>query len=289
MAVTARGAPAGIAPHRVLRYGAPKPRRTDPAADRAGVRRVGRGSARLPPRFELPTKAAKRRLGSDPPAGVSIVTAAVLGEYLAGALVVLMLSGGGALENYAVRRASSVLRALAQRMPSVAHRRQDGRVVGVPPADVAGISPREVTGIGEPPGRGMRDRPLAGGHRHVRGLHRPEERGRWTESLRTPRRPHDPRGWLSIPSQHFAHAPTRRPTPTSYGTPGATSAGRFFSRAHSLAGSGCATIPHAGWVRKRTGRPAGSGPWGTYLSPCRPRPHTRGRHPDACRPSAPRV
>jgi hypothetical protein len=41
---------------------------------------------------------------------MSIVTAALLGEYLAGALVVLMLSGGEALEGYAVRSASSVLR-----------------------------------------------------------------------------------------------------------------------------------------------------------------------------------
>jgi heavy metal translocating P-type ATPase len=55
-------------------------------------------------------------------AGISIVTSVVLGEYLAGSLVVLMLSGGEALEAYAVRSASSVLQALAKRMPSRAHR-----------------------------------------------------------------------------------------------------------------------------------------------------------------------
>ena len=44
-------------------------------------------------------------------AGIAIVTSIVLGEYLAGTLVVLMLSGGEALEHYAVRNASSVLRA----------------------------------------------------------------------------------------------------------------------------------------------------------------------------------
>ncbi|MEI7997678.1 MAG: heavy metal translocating P-type ATPase, partial [Methylococcaceae bacterium] len=44
-------------------------------------------------------------------------------EYLAGCLVVLMLSGGAALEQYAVRKASSVLEALAKRMPSIAHRK----------------------------------------------------------------------------------------------------------------------------------------------------------------------
>ena len=70
--------------------------------------------------------------GSDLLAGISIVTSALLGEYLAGTLVVLMLSGGQALEGYAVRRASSALAALARRAPSVAHRRQDGAVADVP-------------------------------------------------------------------------------------------------------------------------------------------------------------
>ncbi len=42
-----------------------------------------------------------------------------------------MLSGGEALEAYAVRSASSVLAALARRMPSVAHRKQDGQVADV--------------------------------------------------------------------------------------------------------------------------------------------------------------
>jgi heavy metal translocating P-type ATPase len=71
------------------------------------------------------------QFGSDLLAGISIVTAALLGEYLAGALVVLMLSGGEALEAYAVRSASSVLEALAKRVPSVAHRKLDGAVADV--------------------------------------------------------------------------------------------------------------------------------------------------------------
>jgi hypothetical protein len=61
-----------------------------------------------------------RRFGSDLLAGVSIVTSMFLGEYLAGSFVVLMLSGVGALETYAVRSASSVLEALAKRVPSIA-------------------------------------------------------------------------------------------------------------------------------------------------------------------------
>ncbi|HMO15681.1 MAG TPA: heavy metal translocating P-type ATPase [Pirellulaceae bacterium] len=74
---------------------------------------------------------------SDLLAGISIVTAVILQEYLAGTLVVLMLSGGQALEAYAVRRASSALHALARRMPSQAHRKTNGQVIDVPLAEVA--------------------------------------------------------------------------------------------------------------------------------------------------------
>jgi heavy metal translocating P-type ATPase len=81
--------------------------------------------------YELLTKLLRREFGSDLLAGISIVTSALLGEYLAGALVVLMLSGGEALEAYAVRRASSVLEALARRLPTVAHRRTDGQIADV--------------------------------------------------------------------------------------------------------------------------------------------------------------
>ena len=70
-------------------------------------------------------------------AGISIVTSVILGEYLAGTLVVLMLSGGQALEAYAVRRASFALEALARRLPAVAHRKKSGRVEDLPLANVA--------------------------------------------------------------------------------------------------------------------------------------------------------
>jgi len=81
---------------------------------------------------ELAVRLARGRFGSDLLAGISIVTAVLLGEYLAGSLVVLMLSGGQALESFAVGRASSALRALARRMPSIAHRRTNGTVEDVP-------------------------------------------------------------------------------------------------------------------------------------------------------------
>jgi heavy metal translocating P-type ATPase len=87
--------------------------------------------------LELALKLIKGQFGSDLLAGISIVTSALLGEYLAGALVVLMLSGGEALEAYAVRSASSVLEALARRMPSVAHRDRNGTIADVPLDEVA--------------------------------------------------------------------------------------------------------------------------------------------------------
>lgn len=72
------------------------------------------------------------RFGSDLLAGCSIVTAVLLQEYLAGVLVVLMLSGGQALENYAVRNASSALAALARRMPTTVHRRREETLEEIP-------------------------------------------------------------------------------------------------------------------------------------------------------------
>src|SRR6476646_6911145 len=81
--------------------------------------------------FDLARKALKGNFGSDLLAGISIVASAVLGEYLAGSIVVLMLSGGTALEAYATRRASSVLSALAKRMPRIAHRKPGDHILDV--------------------------------------------------------------------------------------------------------------------------------------------------------------
>jgi heavy metal translocating P-type ATPase len=81
--------------------------------------------------FDLTRKALTGDFGADLLAGISIVTSLVLGEYLAGSIVVLMLSGGTALEEYATRRASSVLSALARRMPRTAHRKQSEQLLDI--------------------------------------------------------------------------------------------------------------------------------------------------------------
>ena len=75
--------------------------------------------------------------GSDLLAGIAIVASLFVHEYLVGSIIVLMLSGGTALEHYATRRASSVLETLAQRMPRLAHRRTGSGFVDVSIDEIA--------------------------------------------------------------------------------------------------------------------------------------------------------
>lgn len=86
---------------------------------------------------DLALRAWRREFGSDLLAALSILTSILVGEYLAGTFVVLMVGTGETLERLAVRRASSVLAALARRMPTIAHRRQDHQLRDVPVAEVA--------------------------------------------------------------------------------------------------------------------------------------------------------
>jgi len=91
----------------------------------------------LPLLVPLTRKLLAREFGSDHLAGISIVTSVILGEYLVGVIVILMLSGGTALEQFASRRASSVLDALARRMPQVAHRRTGANLADVKLGEIA--------------------------------------------------------------------------------------------------------------------------------------------------------
>ena len=85
----------------------------------------------------LSRKLLAREFGSDLLAGISIVASVFLDEYLVGCIVVLMLSGGATLEQYASRRASSVLDALAKRMPQTAHRQLKDAISDVVIDDIA--------------------------------------------------------------------------------------------------------------------------------------------------------
>lgn len=87
--------------------------------------------------------------GTDLLAGISIVTAVILEEYLAGSLVVLMLASGKTLENYAISTASKMLAVLAKRAPTVAHRKindhvEDISVEKIEVGDLIEIFPHEI-------------------------------------------------------------------------------------------------------------------------------------------------
>ncbi len=71
-------------------------------------------------------------LGADILAALAVLTAVYLGQYLAATIVLLMLGSGQILEFYAIRKASSVLSALAERMPSIAHRKTKNKIEDIP-------------------------------------------------------------------------------------------------------------------------------------------------------------
>src|ERR1700687_3707560 len=111
-------AAAGIATHLALRYGFKAPSLAQFFPLYLTLILGG-----LPLIVRLIEKVFAQEFGSDLLAGISIVVSVMMGQYLVGSIVVLMLSGGTALETFATRRASSVLKALAQRMTQTAHRK----------------------------------------------------------------------------------------------------------------------------------------------------------------------
>ncbi len=76
------------------------------------------------------------RFAADIVAMLAIITAFLLGQYFAGAVIVLMQSGGEALEAYAMGRASQSLEALLARAPRIAHRARGDMIEDVPVEDV---------------------------------------------------------------------------------------------------------------------------------------------------------
>ncbi len=88
----------------------------------SGALWVGIVGASLPLLISLGEQVMRGNFSVDLLALMSIVTSLVLGQPWVAAIVVLMLSGGQALEGFATARASSVLNALAKRMPQTAHR-----------------------------------------------------------------------------------------------------------------------------------------------------------------------
>lgn len=91
----------------------------------------------IPLLFQILLKLFCGDFGADLLAVLALVTGAWLGEYLAAVLIIMMLSGGQALEAYAMRKASAVLLALAERMPSSAHRKKGEQIEEITLADIA--------------------------------------------------------------------------------------------------------------------------------------------------------
>lgn len=120
----------GVLSHLVLRYGIRSPAWQD--GPLWAVLAVGG----IPLMLGLLRRIVRGELGSDLLAGIAIGTSFWMGEYLAGTVVILMLSGGQAIEAYALGRASALLGVLAQRTPSLAHRKVGSELKDLPVSDI---------------------------------------------------------------------------------------------------------------------------------------------------------
>ena len=69
-------------------------------------------------------------------ASIAIVAALLIGQFLAAALVALMLSGGTILEDYTSRRTSRAIEKLVESAPKVARVRRNGDIIEVPIEEV---------------------------------------------------------------------------------------------------------------------------------------------------------
>ena len=87
--------------------------------------------------YRLIRKALAGEFGSDLLAGISIISSVLMAQLLVGSIVVLMLSGGTVLEEFATRRASSVLAALSKRLPQTTHRKTERGIVDIKVSDIA--------------------------------------------------------------------------------------------------------------------------------------------------------
>ncbi len=88
------------------------------------------------------------RFAADLVAGLAVITAMVLGHPFAGLVIVLMQTGGEALEHFAERRASAAVRALETDAPREAHR-LDGEHITDVPAEAVVVGDRILVRPGE--------------------------------------------------------------------------------------------------------------------------------------------
>lgn len=88
--------------------------------------------AGLPPLWQTARAVRAGNFATDVVAALAIVAALALRQPVAGLIVVLMQTGGEALERYAEGRASAAVKALEDAAPRVAHRVTDGTTVDLP-------------------------------------------------------------------------------------------------------------------------------------------------------------
>ena len=98
--------------------------------------------------WDLFQQLRRREFGVDLIAALAIMGSLLLKEYLAGAIIVLMLSGGEALEAFALRRARTSLAALAERAPRIAHLQEHDELRDIS-ADAVEVGMRLVVKPGE--------------------------------------------------------------------------------------------------------------------------------------------
>lgn len=115
-------------------------------ADRCWI--AGTVVALIPALYWVLAALRRGRAGVDLIAVLSLLGTLLVGEYLAGSLIAVMLAGGRALESSAERRASHDLRALLEHAPRVARRRVGDDVGVIPIADVA-VDDLLIVGPGE--------------------------------------------------------------------------------------------------------------------------------------------
>ncbi len=77
-----------------------------------------------------------RNLDVDFLASIAIVASLLIGQFLAAAVVALMLTGGAILEDYTARRTSRAIEKLLESAPKVARVRRNGEITEIPIAEV---------------------------------------------------------------------------------------------------------------------------------------------------------
>ena len=102
--------------------------------------------------FSVAADLRRGEAGVDVIALLAMAGSLALGQFLAGAVIALMLSGGQALEAFAGARARRDLAALLERAPRVVHRCEDGDLTSPPieevvPGDLLLVKPGEIVPV----------------------------------------------------------------------------------------------------------------------------------------------